>query len=88
MTNKRKIKRARRAQNGTILTKRRVKYLVEHKYRKYIPRALVLNPVGIGTLLAISEESHHYKMAILASMYAEAETCKHRFEEKLKMLEC
>lgn len=45
MTNKRKVKRARRAQNITVLWKKRQIYVFKHIARPYIPDVLMYEPM-------------------------------------------
>ena len=82
MTNKRKNQRARRAQNDTVLKKRRAKYQFKHYYCRFMPRVAMLDTVSVVKLSLYLEAKHRYDMALLARMYAEADAYVKQLKER------
>lgn len=85
MTDKRKVKRARRAQNDTVLKKKRAKYQFKHYYCRFMPRAAMLDAVSLVNLSQYQVAKRRYQMALLAMMHAEMDAyikeLKERFGE-------
>lgn len=82
MTNKRKVKRARRAQNDTVLKKKRAKYQFKHYYCRFMPRVAMLDVVSLMKLSLYLDAKRRYDMALLARMYAEADTYVKQLKER------
>ena len=82
MTNKRKNQRARRAQNDTVLKKKRAKYQFKHYYCRFMPRVAMVDAVSLVTLSQYQVAKRRYDMALLARMYAEADAYVKQLKER------
>ena len=86
MTNKRKIKRARRAQNTSVLRKRRVKYKVKkyaHIMRPYMNnKVLMCN--ALSNYVFCSSKAQIRKMQRLFEAYTDLERSWKEFECRVK----
>lgn len=82
MTNKRKVKRARRAQNDTVLKKKRAKYQFKHRYCRSMPLVSMLGVVNLVNLSQCQVAKRRYDMALLAMMRAEMDPYVKKLKER------